>query len=164
MSDPYSDAIALARGADYLAAYRALFAKFRDDVAALTAGGLTNALVFMSREVSSAVDLALVHGDAKFQAVAMTAASKAVAMPAANDTMVEGFPWVVGNAGAYAFDIEDNAGGTILSALAAGETAIVWRVDDGAAAGTWRAARLSSSAQQARVLNASRLSLFNLAR
>lgn len=133
----YDAMIALGRSADYFDVHKAFVQKVRDDIAALTAGGLTNTLVYGARKLTSAVDVALVCGDSQVQALTLSAAGKAVSMPAANASMVEGEPWTIHNAGTHAFSIKDNAAGVLLAALAAGETVILFLLDDGTAAGEW---------------------------
>jgi len=133
----YDTVIAWTRGkTSWMADLIALATKARDDIAALTIGGLTNALVYGARETTSAVDVTLVAADSLVQAVTMTAASMAVNMPDAT-TDVEGQPWVIYNAGTIAFAVKDNAAGTILAALAPGDTVVVRLLDGATAAGAW---------------------------
>ena len=120
----------------WMADMKAFATKTRDDIAALTAGGLTNALVYGAREISSGADVTLSAADSLVQSVTMTASGLAVVLPDATTT-VEGQPWTVHNAGGEAFAVRDDQGGDVEATLAAGETLICRLLDGATAAGTW---------------------------
>ena len=84
---------------------------------------------------TSAVDITLTTSDPRKINVNMTAASKALIMPAAT-TYSNGNDWVIINSGANAFTIKDSTGGTIIAANT-GNTYYVMLTSNATAAGTW---------------------------
>lgn len=157
----FDDLVALTRGKDYGDIVKAWAGDVETRLADLIANGLTSAVIYGVREISQAVDLALVKLDSKVQLVTMTAADKAVSMPDATDSIVEGQPWLIANDGALAFSIKDNAGGVLVAAVMPGDAVSLRLTDNATAAGAWRIfGRLDD--QPLRVRTATRLALHSL--
>lgn len=138
----YDDMINLPRGSDALLVHKAFAQKIKDDIAALTGGGLTNQLVFGAREITSAVDIAMTSSDAVLQSVSMSTTGKAVTLPNATG-VVEGMLWTIYNAGSNSFALKAFGGSTLIANVAPGAYINVTLANDGTSAGVWIISRVN---------------------
>ena len=113
-------------------------------------------------ETSSAVDVTLTAASYRVQAVAMTATDKSVNLPSATTLQVGGALFVVKNTGTIAFAVRNNAG-TLLTAVDAGQIALLYLSNASTSAGVWHvgldgANALAQTIYQATALNVNAVS------
>ena len=113
-------------------------------------------------ETSSAVDVTLTAASYRVQAVAMTAADKSVTLPNATTLSTGAELFVIKNTGTIAFAVRNNAG-TLLTAVDAGQIALLYLSNASTSAGVWHvgldgANALAQTIYQATALNVNAVS------
>lgn len=113
-------------------------------------------------ETSSAVDVTLTAASYRVQAVAMTAADKSVTLPDATTLSTGAELFVIKNTGTIAFAVRNNAG-TLLTAVDAGQIALLYLSNASTASGVWHvglegANALAQTIYQAMALNVNAVS------
>ncbi len=105
----------------------------------LTIGSVTGKNLFYADTLTSAVNVTMT-AQPNILKMSMTTSGKYVKLGSctAEDTLYDGGVYWVWNAGSYAFDVQDNAGTVIVTALAPGEIVGLMCISDATAAGEWQ--------------------------
>jgi len=118
----------------------ALILDLQAQISALSLSGITSDSLFSAEVQSSAVNVTKTSQPNVLK-FTMTASSKYVRLGdcTAQDTLYDGGIYWVWNAGStYSFDVQDNGGTVLVSALAPGEVVGLMCVSDATAAGEWK--------------------------